>query len=116
MVNQAPIDATFAALADPTRRAMLCRLRDGDATVSELASPHAISMPAVLKHLGKLEAAGLVQRRKSGRVVTCSLNIDPLTDAMQWLNENVAAWEARLDALEVYLEQNEAPPHDRNDL
>ncbi|MEO1493622.1 MAG: metalloregulator ArsR/SmtB family transcription factor [Pseudomonadota bacterium] len=105
MVNQSPIDTTFAALADPTRRAMVEQLLQGEATVSQLAEPHDMSMPAVMKHIGKLVDAGLVERRKEGRTVTCSLRIDPMDEAQRWLQRHLEAWNGRLDALDQYLAQ-----------
>lgn len=80
-----PIDPTFSALADPTRRAILARLAQGESTVSELAAPFAISLPAISKHLKVLERAGLVRRRKQGRQHYCSLNPDPLAEVVTWL-------------------------------
>jgi DNA-binding transcriptional ArsR family regulator len=103
MLNYKPIDLTFAALADPTRRQMVERLLQGDATISELAAPHDMSMPAALKHVGRLIDAGLVRREKRGRTVTCSLNIDPLDAASAWLREHLEFWNQRLDALDSYL-------------
>lgn len=106
MVNYSTLDATLSALADPTRRQIIERLAHGDATLSELAEPHDMSMPAIMKHVGKLADAGLVSRSKSGRVVTCRLNPEPLDEASRWLNENLEFWNARLDALGKYLERN----------
>jgi DNA-binding transcriptional ArsR family regulator len=103
MVNYQPIDATFAALSDRTRRQMIERLLQGDATISELAAPHDMTMPAAMKHVNKLVDAGLVRREKTGRSVTCSLNIDPLDAAATWLREHLDFWNQRLDALEAYL-------------
>ncbi len=103
MVNQNTMDATFAALADPTRRAMVEQLLDGDATISQLAAPHDMSMPAVMKHVGKLIEAGLVERRKEGRTVTCSLRTDPMDEAQRWLQHHLDAWNNRFDALDAYL-------------
>jgi len=103
MVNYQPIDQTFAALADPTRRRMVERLLQGDATITELAKPHDMSLPAVMKHVAKLAEAGLLRREKAGRSVTCSLNIDPLDAASRWLRENLEFWNQRLDALDLYL-------------
>ena len=106
MVNKTPttpIDDTFGALADPTRRAMIGRLLQGEATVSELAEPHDMSLPAVLKHVNKLVDAGLVTREKRGRTVICQLNVDPLDEANAWLQRNLDAWNSRFDALDAYL-------------
>jgi DNA-binding transcriptional ArsR family regulator len=97
------LDAVFSALADPTRRAMLVRLREGRATVSELAEPHDVTIQAISKHLKKLEAAGLVSRRKEGREVRCELEIDPMRRASSWIEEQRRFWELRLDRLEALL-------------
>jgi len=102
--NTAPrLDRVFSALADPTRRAMLGRLARGEHTVTELARPFTISLPAVSKHLKVLERAGLIERRIEGRVHRCRLRPKPLEDAADWMAGCRAYWEGRLDALEVYL-------------
>lgn len=103
---QAPtLDAAFAALADPTRRAILARLAAVDeATVQELAEPFAISLPAISKHLKVLEGAGLVSRGREAQRRPCRLRPEGLKAASQWLEHTRAAWEARLDALESYLQ------------
>ena len=94
------LDRTFAALGDPTRRAILDRLaRRAGATVSELAAPFAIKLPAVMKHLGVLDAAGLITRSKSGRVVTVRLRAGALRNAAAWLRRRELFWSARLDKL-----------------
>lgn len=103
MFDHQPIDSTFAALADPTRCRMIERLLLGDATISELAAPHDMSMPAAMKHVARLVEAGLVRRRKHGRTVTCSLNIGPLDAAQAWLREHLDFWSQRLDALNFHL-------------
>ena len=103
MVKQNALDGTLAALSDPTRRAIVQQLLHSDATMSELAEPHDMSMPAIMKHVGKLVDAGLVTREKKGRVVTLSLNVDPLDDAQKWLNEILEFWNQRFDALDAYL-------------
>jgi DNA-binding transcriptional ArsR family regulator len=103
MVNQNTLDGTLGALSDPTRRAIVQQLLQSDATMSELAEPHDMSMPAIMKHVGKLVDAGLVTREKKGRVVTLSLNIDPIDDAQRWLNEMLEFWNQRFDALDAYL-------------
>jgi len=110
MVNyKSRLDRTFAALVDPTRRAILMRLeRAGCATVSELASPFAIKLPAVMKHLDVLDEAGLIRRTKSGRSVTVRLRPDPMREAMTWLRRYERFWPARLERLAAYAEQQEA--------
>ena len=92
----APLDRTFAALSDPTRRALLAQLEAQDAvSISELARPFAMSLPAVMKHLDVLTDAGLITRAKSGRTVTCRLNAAPMQEAMQWLNKYERFWTER---------------------
>ena len=104
MVNKSTaLDLTFQALADPTRRAMLARLTRGPSSVSELARPLAISLPAVMQHLAVLEGAGLVRSEKSGRVRTCRLEPQALSLAEQWLNHRRIEWEQNLDRLGDYL-------------
>ena len=104
MLNEsAALDLAFQALADPTRRAMVARLTRGPASVSELARPLSISLPAVLQHLQMLEASGLVRSEKKGRVRTCRIEPKALSTAEQWIAEQRTLWEARLDRLEDYL-------------
>jgi DNA-binding transcriptional ArsR family regulator len=105
MVNSQTLDRRLAALADPTRRAIVERLSRGEATVSELASPFDMSLPAVLKHLGVLEGAGLMRSRKVGRVKTCRLEPAALDPVAAWIGDRRAVWEQRLDALEQHLEE-----------
>ncbi len=106
MLNQsAALDLAFQALADPTRRAMLERLSVGPASVSELAKPLAMSLPAVMQHLGILEQAGLVASRKVGRVRTCQIEPMALTAAQKWINARRLEWQQRFDRLENYLEE-----------
>src|SRR5712692_4496376 len=103
------LDRTFAALVDPTRRAILARLERKDgATVSELAKPFAIRLPAVMKHLDVLDDAGLVTRSKSGRTVTVRLRPQPMREAMEWLRRYERFWSGRLDRLTAYAESKEA--------
>ena len=97
------LDRAFAALADPVRRGMLARLAQGPASVSELASPLPISLPAVLQHLKALETSGLVASRKSGRVRTVRIEPGVLTAAESWLVDRRREWEARLDRFEDYV-------------
>jgi DNA-binding transcriptional ArsR family regulator len=98
-----PLSATFAALADPTRRAILARLADGEATVGDLAAPFAMSLPAVSKHLRVLERAGLITRGREAQWRPCRLAPEPLRDLSFWLETYRGHWEARLDRLETYL-------------
>jgi DNA-binding transcriptional ArsR family regulator len=106
------LDATFAALADPTRRAILTRLRSGPATVGELAEPFEVSAPAISKHLALLERRGLIRRRREGRHHRVSLDARPLEEAERWLARYRRFWEARLDALESHLEAAKEEDHD----
>jgi DNA-binding transcriptional ArsR family regulator len=105
MLNQSPLDLTFQALADPTRRAIVERLSRSPASVSELAKPFAMSLPAVLQHLAVLESSGLVVTEKIGRVRTCRIELQALSRAEEWLNAQRAEWERRLDRLGDYLEE-----------
>ena len=99
------LDRTFAALADPTRRAMVERLVQGAATVSELAQPLPMSLPAVMLHLKVLEGSGLVTSEKVGRVRTCRIDPQMLSQAEQWVSERRQMWERSLDRLGAYLDQ-----------
>lgn len=108
MLNQsAPLDRLFQALADPARRAMLERLALGPAPVSELARPLPMSLPSVMQHLSVLEAAGLVRSQKVGRVRTCAIAPDALSQAERWINARRIEWEHRLDRLGDYLKTME---------
>lgn len=104
------LDAVFSALADPTRRAILDRLAQGEATVGELAEPFAMSLPAVSKHLGVLEDAGLVTRERDGRVRRCRMESAPLQHASAWIEEYREFWEGRLDSLAAYLDPSKRKP------
>ena len=99
------LSTTFAALADPTRRAILARLASGEASVSELAEPFAMSLPAVSKHLKVLERAGLITRGRAAQWRPCRLEAAPLKDASDWLEEYRRFWEESLDRLEEYLRE-----------
>ena len=99
------LDRTFAALADPTRRRILAHLARGDKCVTHLAKPHAMSLPAVSKHLRVLEKAGLLRRRRYGRVHEMQLEAKPLKQAAQWVEEYRKFWEGSLDRLAQYLEK-----------
>ena len=104
MLNQSPtLDQMFQALADPTRRGMLERLGRGPASVSELAAPLPMSLPAVVQHLQVLEASGLVSTRKVGRVRTCQLEPGALQQVERWIEARRTEWERRLDRLGAYL-------------
>jgi DNA-binding transcriptional ArsR family regulator len=106
MLNQKPeptLDLMFQALSDPTRRRMVERLSRGPASVSELAQPFAMSLPAVVQHLQVLEQSGLVRSQKVGRVRTCTIEASALTQAEQWLNDQRLMWERRLDRLGDFL-------------
>ena len=109
MVNlqSSPLDRTFAALADPTRRALVMRLAaEPDISVSALAAPFPVSLPAIMKHLDVLTDAGLVARSKTGRVVACRLDAEPMRDAFEWLNRYQKFWSERLDRLAAFLEED----------
>ncbi len=110
-LNDEAMDRTFAALADPTRRAILSRLAEGEATVGELAKPFDVSLPAVSKHLRVLERAGLLEQQRSGRVRRCRLVATPLAPAAQWVNRYRRFWEAQLDSLAEYLEKQVIQSH-----
>ena len=101
------LDATFAALADPTRRAMLHSLGTGERTVSELASPFRMSLAAASKHVKTLERAGLVRRTIQGRTHVCRLDPKPLAEAQAWFRFYERFWSGRLDALEALFESND---------
>ncbi|RYE55931.1 MAG: transcriptional regulator [Rhizobiaceae bacterium] len=102
------LDRTFAALADPTRRALLARLEENDGqSVSDLAKPFAMSLPAVMKHLDVLTDAGLMTRTKTGRTVTCRLNAAAMEAAAGWLNRYARFWSEKLDRLVAYLEEED---------
>jgi DNA-binding transcriptional ArsR family regulator len=105
------LDRTFAALADPTRRALLARLGSAESlTVSELAQPFSMSLPAVMKHLDVLSQAGLVSRNKTGRAVSCKLKAAPMEDAMLWLIRYQRFWTKQLDRLAQFVEEDSWPP------
>jgi DNA-binding transcriptional ArsR family regulator len=97
------LSATFAALADPTRRAILARLSDGDATVKELAQPFSISVQAISQHLQVLERAGLIERGRSAQLRPSRLRGEPLKDAAEWLERYRAFWDAGFDRMDARL-------------
>jgi DNA-binding transcriptional ArsR family regulator len=107
--HQQRLDRTFAALVDPTRRAILAQLeRKNSASVGELAEPFVIKLPAVMKHLDVLAEAGLITRTKSGRTVTVRLRHQPIREAMVWLTRYERFWSGSLDRLAAYAEHKEA--------
>lgn len=106
----APLDRIFHALTDPARRSMLERLSRGPASVSELARPLAMSLPAVVQHLAVLEDSGLVRTEKIGRVRTCRIEAGSLQPAEQWINDRRTQWERRLDRLGDYLARQTDKP------
>lgn len=111
MLNQQPnLDLMFQALADPTRRAMIDRLSRGPASVSELAKPFAMSLPAVVQHLQALEHSGLVTSQKVGRVRTVQIQPDTLSLAEQWINDRRTTWAKRLDRLGDFLAETIEDP------
>jgi len=113
MVNYqtAALDRTFAALADPTRRALLARLDEEDSvSVSELARPFPVSLPAIMKHLDVLSDAGLIVRTKTGRTVACQLTPAPMEQAMNWLAHYERYWTEQLDRLAAFLEEDKWQP------
>ena len=113
-----PLSTIFSALADPTRRAILARLVSGEASVTELAEPFEMSLPAVSKHLKVLERAGLVARSRAAQWRPCRLQAGPLKDAADWLDHYRRFWEQSLDRLEDYLDQlqkEESDGHENDD-
>jgi DNA-binding transcriptional ArsR family regulator len=110
------LDATFAALADPTRRAIVARLAAGDATVNELAEPFQLSLPGVSKHLKVLERSGLISRRRQAQFRPCHLERQALDAAVDWIEANRRLWSDRFDKLDDHLRTLHAPtngdPHD----
>jgi DNA-binding transcriptional ArsR family regulator len=104
------LDRTFGALADPTRRKILERLARGDARITELAQPFAMSLPAISRHIAVLERAGLLKRRRAGRVHHVKLNSVPMQRAYRWIDEYRRFWEGSLDSLAAYLERGDAKP------
>ena len=104
-----PLSITFGALADPTRRAILARLADGEATVNELAAPFDMSLQAVSKHLKVLERAGLITRGQNAQYRPCRLEAAPLDDAVEWIGRYRRVWESRFDRLEQHLRDIQDP-------
>jgi DNA-binding transcriptional ArsR family regulator len=108
MLNNQPLDLMFQALADPTRRAIVARLSLGPASVSELARPLPMSLPAVVQHLQVLEQSGLVKTAKLGRIRTCSIDTGALSLAEKWINDRRTSWERRFDRLGAFLDAEAA--------
>jgi len=105
--SELDLDATFAALSDATRRGILARLAQGEASVSDLAAPYDISLPGVSKHLRVLERAKLIARRKDGRIHRCRLVAEPMKDAAEWIERYRQFWEQQLDALARFLAESQ---------
>ena len=108
------LDAAFSALADPTRRAIVGRLAQGDATVNELAAPFAMSLPGISKHLKVLERSGLISRRKNAQFRPCHLEVDALDDALDWIGAQRRVWSERFDRLDALLADIQGAPGTRN--
>ena len=104
------LDAAFAALADPTRRAIVSRLAQGDTTVTELAAPFAMSLPAVSKHLKVLERSGLISRRRDAQFRPCHLEAGALDGALDWITTSRRIWDERFDKLDGLLAELQAAP------
>src|SRR5262249_49790311 len=109
------LDATFSALADPTRRAILARLAAGEASVQELAKPFEMSLPAVSKHLKVLERAGLIVRSREAQLRPCRLEPAPLRDAVDWIERYRRQWDERFDRLDDYLHELQGKPKKRKE-
>lgn len=109
MTSTDPLSLTFAALADPTRRAILARLADGECSVTALAEPFDMSLPAVSKHLRVLERAGLVSRRSEAQWRHCSIDAGPIKDVVDWAAHYQHLWHGRLNRLDAYLQRLQAP-------
>jgi DNA-binding transcriptional ArsR family regulator len=101
------LSRTFAALADPTRRSILSRLAEGEATVGELAEPFAVSLPAISRHLKVLERAGLIVRSREAQWRPSRLQADPLDDAVEWMQSRKRTWEGRMDRLDAHLRKGD---------
>ncbi len=106
-----PLSRTFAALADPTRRSILSRLAEGEATVNELAEPFDVSLPAISRHLKVLESAGLIARGRDAQWRPCRLRGDSFDAAMEWIRTRKQTWEVRMDRLDAHL-RSEGGHHD----
>jgi DNA-binding transcriptional ArsR family regulator len=109
------LSATFAALADPTRRAILARLASGETSVTELAQPFEMSLPAVTKHLKVLESAGLITRSREAQWRPCRLEAKPMQEAADWMGQYRRFWEQRLDQLDAYLQTLQTKQKEKKD-
>jgi DNA-binding transcriptional ArsR family regulator len=99
------LNSAFSALSDPTRRAILSRLCEGPKSISELSEPFEIALPSLLKHVRVLEESGLISSEKTGRVRTCKIEPQALHATEAWIQQHIAAWEKRLDRMEVHIER-----------
>ena len=106
-----PLSLSFAALADPTRRAILARLASGEATVTELAAPFALKQPSITKHLKVLETAGLISRRRAAQTRPCKLETAPLKDVSRWIEAYRHLWDDSFDKLDAYLRELQTKPN-----
>jgi DNA-binding transcriptional ArsR family regulator len=113
MTTDDRLDATFTALADPTRRAMVARLARADATVNELAAPFALTLPAISKHLKVLERCGLITRTRQAQFRPCHLEREALDSALDWIAQHRRVWTERFDKLDEHLRDLQAPPADK---
>ncbi len=115
MVNHSAtsLNSTFSALSDPTRRAILARLAEGEVSVSDLAAPFAVSLPAISRQLRVLETAGLIARRKDGRVHHCRLKAEPMREAVAWIERYRRFWDEQFEALAEYLKRTEEEEKNR---
>jgi DNA-binding transcriptional ArsR family regulator len=102
-ISEERLDAAFAALADPTRRAILSRLARGDATVSEIAAPFSMSLPGISKHLKVLERSGLISRGRDAQFRPCHLEVDALDQTLDWISTHRRIWDERFDKLDAHL-------------
>lgn len=108
-MSSAQLDLTFSALADPTRRQILARLAEGEATVNELAEPFSVSLPAISRHLKVLERAGLIERGREGQARPSRLRAEALDEAVAWMETRKRTWELRMDRLDAHLRTKETP-------
>jgi DNA-binding transcriptional ArsR family regulator len=112
-ISEERLDAAFAALADPTRRAILSRLARGDATVSEIAAPFAMSLPGISKHLKVLERSGLISRGRDAQFRPCHLEVGALDQTLDWISTHLKIWDQRFDKLDAHLHDLQSGPNRR---